>query len=35
MSQLATTMSALNNEPGRLPPQTVQNPMGKCEYCDA
>ncbi|CAM8930757.1 unnamed protein product [Rhodiola kirilowii] len=26
MSQLATSMSALTNEPGRLPSQTVQNP---------
>ncbi|CAM9000331.1 unnamed protein product [Rhodiola kirilowii] len=29
MSQLATSMSALNNEPGRLPSQTIQNPNGK------
>ncbi|CAM8976305.1 unnamed protein product [Rhodiola kirilowii] len=28
MSQLATSMSALTNEPGRLPSQTVQNPKG-------
>ncbi|CAM8991852.1 unnamed protein product [Rhodiola kirilowii] len=28
MSQLATIMSALNNEPGRLLSQTVQNPRG-------
>ncbi|CAM9000235.1 unnamed protein product [Rhodiola kirilowii] len=28
MSQLATAMSALTNEPGRLPSQTVQNPRG-------
>ncbi|CAM8999707.1 unnamed protein product [Rhodiola kirilowii] len=28
MSQLATAMSALTNEPGRLPSQTVQNPKG-------
>ncbi|CAM8934594.1 unnamed protein product [Rhodiola kirilowii] len=26
MSQLATSMSALTNEPGRLPSQTIQNP---------
>ncbi|CAM8934211.1 unnamed protein product [Rhodiola kirilowii] len=28
MSQLATTMSELKNEPGRLPSQTVQTPRG-------
>ncbi|CAM8943415.1 unnamed protein product [Rhodiola kirilowii] len=28
MSQLATSMSALNNEPRRLPSQTIQNPKG-------
>ncbi|CAM8956783.1 unnamed protein product [Rhodiola kirilowii] len=28
MSQLATSMSALTNEPGRLPSQTIQNPKG-------
>ncbi|CAM8987361.1 unnamed protein product [Rhodiola kirilowii] len=28
MSQLATSMSALINEPGRLPSQTIQNPKG-------
>ncbi|CAM8892829.1 unnamed protein product [Rhodiola kirilowii] len=28
MSQLATSMSALNNEPGRLPSQTIQIPKG-------
>ncbi|CAM8902865.1 unnamed protein product [Rhodiola kirilowii] len=28
MSQLATAMSALINEPGRLPSQTIQNPKG-------
>ncbi|CAM8880511.1 unnamed protein product [Rhodiola kirilowii] len=28
MSQLATSMSALNNEPGKLPSQTIQNPKG-------
>ncbi|CAM8917233.1 unnamed protein product [Rhodiola kirilowii] len=28
MSQLATAMSALSNEPGRLPSQTIQNPKG-------
>ncbi|CAM8929409.1 unnamed protein product [Rhodiola kirilowii] len=28
MSQLATSMCALTNEPGRLPSQTVQNPKG-------
>ncbi|CAM8954163.1 unnamed protein product [Rhodiola kirilowii] len=28
MSQLATAMSALTNEPGRLPSQTIQNPKG-------
>ncbi|CAM8934563.1 unnamed protein product [Rhodiola kirilowii] len=26
MSQLATAMSTLTNEPGRLPSQTIQNP---------
>ncbi|CAM8934310.1 unnamed protein product [Rhodiola kirilowii] len=29
MSQLATSMSALTNEPGRLPSQTIQNLRGK------
>ncbi|CAM8943744.1 unnamed protein product [Rhodiola kirilowii] len=28
MSQLPTSMSALTNEPGRLPSQTIQNPKG-------
>ncbi|CAM8972773.1 unnamed protein product [Rhodiola kirilowii] len=28
MSQLATSMSALTNEPGKLPSQTIQNPKG-------
>ncbi|CAM8902747.1 unnamed protein product [Rhodiola kirilowii] len=28
MSQLATAMSTLTNEPGRLPSQTIQNPKG-------
>ncbi|CAM8959859.1 unnamed protein product [Rhodiola kirilowii] len=28
MSQLATSISALYNEPGRLPSQTIQNPKG-------
>ncbi|CAM8895397.1 unnamed protein product [Rhodiola kirilowii] len=28
MSQLATSISALTNEPGRLPSQTIQNPKG-------
>ncbi|CAM8951211.1 unnamed protein product [Rhodiola kirilowii] len=28
MSQLATSISTLANEPGRLPSQTVQNPKG-------
>ncbi|CAM8972351.1 unnamed protein product [Rhodiola kirilowii] len=28
MSQLATSISALTNEPGRLPSQTIQNPRG-------
>ncbi|CAM8944364.1 unnamed protein product [Rhodiola kirilowii] len=28
MSQLATSMSALTNEPGRLPSQTIQTPKG-------
>ncbi|CAM8936808.1 unnamed protein product [Rhodiola kirilowii] len=28
MSQLATSISVLNNEPGRLPSQTIQNPKG-------
>ncbi|CAM8896101.1 unnamed protein product [Rhodiola kirilowii] len=28
MSQLATSVSTLINEPGRLPSQTVQNPKG-------
>ncbi|CAM8909853.1 unnamed protein product [Rhodiola kirilowii] len=28
MSQLAASVSALTNEPGRLPSQTIQNPKG-------
>ncbi|CAM8990370.1 unnamed protein product [Rhodiola kirilowii] len=28
MSELATSMSALTNEPGQLPSQTIQNPKG-------
>ncbi|CAM8934357.1 unnamed protein product [Rhodiola kirilowii] len=28
MSQLATSISALTNDPGRLPSQTIQNPRG-------
>ncbi|CAM8953580.1 unnamed protein product [Rhodiola kirilowii] len=28
MSQLTTSISALTNEPGRLPSQTIQNPKG-------
>ncbi|CAM9003683.1 unnamed protein product [Rhodiola kirilowii] len=28
MSQLATSISTLTNEPGRLPSQTIQNPKG-------
>ncbi|CAM8900251.1 unnamed protein product [Rhodiola kirilowii] len=28
MSQLATSVSTLTNEPGRLPSQTIQNPKG-------
>ncbi|CAM8908401.1 unnamed protein product [Rhodiola kirilowii] len=32
MSQLATSMSALTNEPGRLPSQTIQNPRHRPDW---